>query len=282
VAVHDWQIKELVKVAKPGKVTPCQIEFWDIAGLIKGASEGAGLGNKFLANIREVNAIVHLVRAFKDLNVIYSEGDVNALDPIGEMEDVQTELVLSDLEICARKKLKKGLNKTENEIWQKVYKCLDDGIPVRKLDLTLDEIPIVKTLPLITAKPLIFAVNVDSTEPQGNELSKKFVDYITEHYPEIPHVVLSSTLEEELVQLKQDEGDEAAVEYMELAGLENSALDQLLEQCSNVLGLQKFYTAGPSHVSSWLVPKGATAPQAAGSIHGGFEKAFICTEICKV
>jgi len=206
-----------------------------------------------LQNIREVNAIVHLVRAFKDLNVIYSEGDVNALDPIEEMEDVQTELVLSDLEICARKKLKKGLNKAENDIWQKVFNCLDNGDPVRKLNLTLDEIPIVKTLPLITAKPLIFAVNVDSTEPQGNELSRKFVDYITEHYPGIPHVVLSSTLEEELVQLKQDEGDEAAAEYMELAGLENSALDQLLEQCSNVLGLQKFYTAGPSHVSSWLV-----------------------------
>ena len=121
VAVYDWQVKELVRVAQPEKVTPCQIEIWDIAGLIKGASEGAGLGNKFLQNIRSVNSIIHLVRCFEDINVIYSEGDVNNLDPITEMEDVQTELILSDLEICAKKTKKKGLTVLESQVWQKVY-----------------------------------------------------------------------------------------------------------------------------------------------------------------
>jgi ribosome-binding ATPase len=163
VAVHDTSIKKLVSVAKPEKVTPAQIEIWDIAGLIKGASEGAGLGNKFLQNIRQVNAIIHLVRCFEDINVIYSEGDVNNLNPVAEMDEVQTELILSDLEICARKRQKaKYVNALESQVWEKVYKQLDQGEPVRTLDFKIDEIPIVGTLPLITAKPLIFACNVSS------------------------------------------------------------------------------------------------------------------------
>ena len=264
-------------------MTPCQIELWDIAGLIKGASEGAGLGNKFLGNIRQVNAIVHLVRAFEDKSVIYSEGDVNNLDPIAEMEDVQTELVLSDLEVCAKKRKKKGVNKEEAALWEKVYKALDDGMPVRKLDFTLDERPFLKTLPLITAKPLVFAVNVGTDDyPDGNELSKRFISYVEEAYPGVPCIMLSSLLESDILQLRAEDGEEAAQEYMEASGMTESKLDCLLEECSNILGLQKFYTAGPSHVSSWLINKGSTAPQAAGTIHGGFEKAFICAEICKV
>ena len=127
VAVHDEQVRALMEAAKPAKVTPAQIEIWDIAGLIKGASEGAGLGNKFLQNIRSVNAIIHLVRCFRDVNVIYSEGDVTKLDPVVEMEEVQTELILSDLEICSRKKTKKGLTATESGVWTKVYRQLDGG-----------------------------------------------------------------------------------------------------------------------------------------------------------
>jgi len=121
VAVFDKQIKALVEAARPEKVTPAQIEIWDIAGLIKGASEGAGLGNRFLTNIRQVNAIVHLVRCFSDINVIYSEGDVTNLNPIAEMEEVQTELILSDLEVCVKRKNKRGLNPLENKLWQKVF-----------------------------------------------------------------------------------------------------------------------------------------------------------------
>jgi len=260
VAVVDKQVKALVRAAQPEKVTPAQIEIWDIAGLIKGASEGAGLGNKFLQNIRSVNAIIHLVRCFDDINVVYSEGDVTQLDPVSEMEDVQTELILSDLDICARKKAGKGQNAVENQIWAKVFKQLDSGQPVRSLDFAFDELPIVNTLPLITAKPLVFACNVDSDSFSrgGNRLTEKFITYAQESYPTIPVITLASLLEQEVTELRAEEGEEAALEYMELSGMseEDSALDRLLEECSNILGLQKFYTAGPTHVSSWFIKKG--------------------------
>jgi ribosome-binding ATPase len=161
VAVHDKQTRTLVAAAKPEKVTPCQIEIWDIAGLIRGASEGAGLGNKFLANIRSVNAIVHLVRCFPDLDIIHVE-DVANLDPISEMENVQTELILSDIEVCSKKKNKKGMTVKEGLVWDKVFKSLDDGKPVRSIKFTPDEVSIVKQLPLISAKPLIYACNIDA------------------------------------------------------------------------------------------------------------------------
>lgn len=224
-----------------------------------------------------------MVRCFEDLDVIYSEGDVNNLDPITEMEDVQTELILSDLEICARKNMKKGLTPREIGVWSKVYKQLDNGEPVRTLEFNIDEAPIVAELPLITAKPLLFACNV-GTEAfvDGSPLADQFIAYAKEKYPGTPTVVLSSLLEDEIVQIKQSDGQAAAEEYMELSGLEESVLDQLLEECSNILGLQKFYTAGETHVSSWFIKRGATAPQAAGAIHTAFEKAFICAEVSKV
>lgn len=214
-------------MAKPEKVTPCQIEIWDIAGLIKGASEGAGLGNKFLQNIREVNSIIHLVRCFEDINVIYSEGDVNNLDPITEMEDVQTELILSDLEICAKKTKKKGLTALESRVWQKVFEQLDQGEPIRTLEFTIDEIPIIEQLPFITAKPLIFACNIGNNDydHEGNEMTKKFIDHVKEKYPGTPTVILSSLLEEEISQIRSEEGEEAAQEYMELSNIPFSALD---------------------------------------------------------
>lgn len=180
VAVHDRQIRALTKAAKPEKVTPTQIEIWDIAGLIRGASEGAGLGNKFLANIRSVSAIVHLVRCFSDLDIIHVE-DVANLDPINEMENVQTELILSDIEVCHKKKNKKGMTVKEGLVWDKVFKQLDNGEPVRSIQFTPDEVAIVKQLPLISAKPLIYACNIDADSMlEGtNELATKFTDYVT-------------------------------------------------------------------------------------------------------
>ena len=148
-------------------------------------------------------------------------------------------------------------------MWTKVYKQLDDGLPVRTLDFNIDEAPIVAELPLITAKPLIFACNVDThsyMEEGMNPLAEKLYNHIQTNYPGIPFIQLSSLLEEELVQIRQNDGEEAAQEYMELSGLDESQLDNLLEQCSNILGLQKFYTAGPTHVSSWFIKRGSTAP----------------------
>jgi ribosome-binding ATPase len=152
---------------------------WDIAGLIKGASEGAGLGNQFLANIRSVNSIVHLVRCFEDLDVVHVE-DVANLDPVSEMENVQTELILADLDVCSRKKSKSKLTAKEQGVWEKVFKSLDDGKPVRSINFHYDEVAIVKQLPLITAKPLIYACNLgpDDIAAGSSALADKFVDYV--------------------------------------------------------------------------------------------------------
>ncbi len=209
VAVHDRQIRALAKAASPEKVVPAQIEIWDIAGLIKGASEGAGLGNKFLANIRSVSAIVHLVRCFSDIDVIHVE-DVTNLDPISEMENVQTELILSDIEVCNKKKNKKGMTQKESQVWDKVFKALDNGEPVRQIPFTFDEVAIVKQLPLITAKPLIYACNidVDSMANGTNELAEKFKTYVNQKYPQIPVVILSALLENDLVKIRNEDGEE--------------------------------------------------------------------------
>ena len=215
VGVYDKQIRALTKACQPEKVVPAQIEMWDIAGLIKGASEGAGLGNKFLANIRSVSAIVHLVRCFSDINVIHVE-DVTNLDPISEMENVQTELILSDIEVCNKKKGKKNLSTKEQQVWDKVFKCLDNGEPVRSIPFTFDEVAIVKQLPLITAKPLIFACNidVDSMAAGSNELADRFVKYVNQKYPSIPVVTLSALLENDLVKIRNEDGEEQVNEFM--------------------------------------------------------------------
>jgi len=200
------------------------------------------------------------------------------------MENVQTELILSDIEVCQKKKNKKGMTHKEGLVWDKVFKQLDNGEPVRTITFTPDEIAIVRQLPLISAKPLIYACNIDADSMQAgsNALADKFLAYVQNKYPTIPVIVLSALLENEIVKIRNDDGKEAAREFMTLYGLEESRLDLLLEHCSNVLSLQKFYTAGSTQVSSWFVEKGATAPQAAGKIHSHFETKFICAEICKV
>ena len=226
VGVYDKQIRTLNKACQPEKIVPAQIEMWDIAGLIKGASEGAGLGNKFLANIRSVSAIVYLVRCFSDINIIHVE-DVMNLDPISEMENVQTELILSDIEVCNKKKGKKNLSTKEQQVWEKVFKRLDNGEPVRSIPFTFDEVAIVKQLPLITAKPLIYACNidVDSMAAGTNELADRFVKYVTEKYPAIPVVILSALLENDLVKIRNEDGEEQANEFMQMYGLTDSRLD---------------------------------------------------------
>lgn len=173
----------------------------------------------------------------------------------------------------------------EGLVWDKVFKQLDNGEPVRSIFFTPDEVAIVRQLPLITAKPLIYACNIDidSMADGTNELADKFKAYVNKKYPTVPVVTLSALLENEIVKIRNEEGGEAsAEEFMEMYGLKESRLDELLEHCSNELGLSKFYTAGHVQVSSWFVEKGATAPQAAGKIHSHFETKFICAEICKV
>jgi ribosome-binding ATPase len=211
---------------------------WDIAGLIKGASEGAGLGNQFLSNIRSVSSIVHLVRCFKDIDIIHVE-DVTNLDPIAEMENVQTELILADIEVCSKKRSKFKLSSKEQQVWEKVFKALDDGKPVRSIPFVWDEIGIVKQLPLITAKPIVYACNIGADDVQlgYNDLSVKFTEYVKKHYPTTPVVTLSALLENEIVKARTEGGESAVEEFMQLYGLKESALDQLLEHCSDILSL---------------------------------------------
>ena len=166
-----------------------------------------------------------------------------------------------------------------------IFDHLNENEPVRTLNFTPDQWKIVSTLPLITAKPVIFACNIDAESylnENGNEMALKFKEYVDEKYKGLSVVNLCSTLESDISEIRGSDGDEVANEFMEMAGLEGSALDALLEECSNILNLQKYYTAGPTEVSSWFMKKGALAPEAAGKIHTKFEKAFICAEICKV
>lgn len=225
-----------MKASQTLKVVPAQIEMWDIAGLIKGASKGAGLGNQFLANIRSVNSIVHLVRCFEDIDIIYTE-DVMNLDPIAEMENVQTELILADIEVCARKKSKYKISTKEQQVWDKVLAALDDNKPVRSIDFQWDELAIVNQLPLITAKPIVYCCNIgpDDMHQGTNELATKFTDYVKQTYPTTPVVTLSALLENEIVKARTESGEESAREFMELYGLKESRLDELLEHCTDIL-----------------------------------------------
>ena len=288
VGIYDNYIERLTKVVNPEKVVPAQLEVWDIAGLIKGASDGAGLGNRFLANIRTVSVIIQVIRWFTDINVSHVEG-TDSFDPIGEMDAVKTELVLADLETWEKRLKRRGLTNDELKVWEKMFHHLDDGNAARDLEMTRDENDIIYQVPLLTHKPVIYCCNTDSEamEEGDNEISREFKKYIKEYEPNNPVITLSAELEFEASVMKNDGRDEAEKkelynEYFDVYGADGSKLSDLLTLWSDHLNLSKFYTAGPTAVSSWLIKKGATAEQAAGKIHTDFQKNFICAEISTV
>ena len=281
VAVPDKRLDALAKIYNPEKYTPAIIEFVDIAGLVKGASQGEGLGNKFLSNIREVDAIVHVVRCFESGDIIHVEGSV---DPLRDVETINLELILSDLEIVERaidrtvkaaKSDKKLLEKLD--VLNKVKEVLEGGKCARTLELTADELAWIDESRLLTLKPVIYVANISEDEVSGGYLQNAGYIKLSEHAAsegsEI--IAVSAQIEAELAEL---DGEEKAV-FLEDLGIDESGLDKLIKSGYSLLGLISFLTAGPKEVRAWTITKGTKAPGAAGKIHSDFERGFIRAEV---
>lgn len=280
VAVPDDRLEVLEKMHNSEKVIPTSIEFYDIAGLVKGASKGEGLGNKFLSHIREVEAIVHVVRCFEDENVVHVEGSV---DPLRDIETINLELIFSDLELLQRRidkttKLLKGDKSLQGEldILNKIKVTLEDGSSARTIDFTEDEEKFVKTLNLLSSKPIIYVSNVSEDElvENGgiNEYVKKVMEFAKSENAEV--IVVSAKIESEVAELD----DEERLAFLQELGLEETGLDKLINAGYSLLGLISFLTAGPKEVRAWTIRNGTKAPQAAGKIHSDIEKGFIRAE----
>ncbi len=282
VAVPDERLDKLAEMYDPDKITPAVIEFVDIAGLVKGASKGEGLGNKFLSNIREVDAIVHVVRAFEDENIVHVEGSI---DPIRDIETINFELIFSDLEIIARridrlkKQLKGGDKKYQVEIdfLEDLCTKLEKGISARALDFSDEEQEMLKEVSLLSLKPVIYAANVaedDYAKPMDeNVYVKKIAEFAASEKSEV--MVVSARIEEEIAELDKDE----KVMFLEELGATESGLDKLIKASYKLLGLISYLTAGKPEVRAWTITKGTKAPQAAGKIHTDFERGFIRAEV---
>lgn len=278
VAVPDERLPKLAALYNCKKITPTSLEFVDIAGLVKGASKGEGLGNKFLSHIREVDAIVHVVRCFEDENVTHVSGKVSPRDDI---ETVNLELIFADMEslekrIARAQNAGKGGDKkyaVEASFLQRLYKHLEAGAPLRTLELTEDERAEVDALFLLTSKPVIYVANVSEEDVNGNALTKEVQALASSEGSEV--VIISAKIEEELVALPDDEREL----FQEELGIKKSGLEQLVSACYSLLGLISFLTAGEKETRAWTIEKGTKAPQAAGKIHTDFEKGFIRAEI---
>lgn len=280
VAVPDARIDRLAEMYDPEKITPAVIEFVDIAGLVKGASKGEGLGNKFLSNIREVDAIVHVVRAFEDANIVHVDGSV---DPLRDIETINLELILSDLEILNRridktkKSLKSGDKKFQVELdfFEMVKAKLEEGLTARAIDFTDDELEMLSDVSLLTLKPVIYAANVAEEDytKEDNEYVKKIREFAATENSEV--MIISAKIEEEIAELDKEEKDM----FLSELGASESGLDKLIKASYKLLGLISYLTAGKPEVRAWTIKNGTKAPQAAGKIHTDFERGFIRAEV---
>lgn len=281
VAVPDERLRKLADMYDPEKITPTTIEFVDIAGLVKGASKGEGLGNKFLSHIREVDAIVHVVRCFEDGNIVHVDGSVN---PARDIDTINLELIFADLEVMerrvdrTRKMLKSGDKKfhTELEIYESIKQTLEKGLPVRSMNFEGEDREIVNQLFLLTSKPVLYAANVSENDlslPDGNRFVKELRAIADKEKSEV--MVICAKIEEEIAQLDDEEKNM----FLNDLGLAESGLDRLIKASYRLLGLISFLTAGQPEVRAWTIVKGTKAPQAAGKIHSDFERGFIRAEI---
>ena len=280
VAVPDERIDNLAKMYNPQKVTKAVVEFVDIAGLVKGASKGEGLGNKFLSHIREVDAIVQVVRCFEDPNVVHVDGYIN---PLRDIETINLELIFADLETLDKRleKATKNLKadkkyQSEIDLIKKIKENLNKGIPVRALEFNEDEQEILKDMFLLTAKPIIYIANISEEQisnAENEEMVKQVKEYAEKENAEV--IPLCVKIEEELSGL--DEQDKK--EMLEALGLDESGLDKLIKKSYSLLGLISFLTAGEPEVRAWTIKKGTKAPQAAGKIHSDIERGFIKAEV---
>ena len=281
VTVPDSRLDVLAKMYDPKKYTPAIIQFVDIAGLVKGASQGEGLGNKFLSNIRECDAIVHVVRCFEDDNIIHVDGSV---DPMRDLETINMELIFSDIEMVDRridrtKKAMKGDKAlaSELELFERIKATLEDGLSARTMELSDDEKEMLFDTPLLTMKPVIYVANVSedeaSSEPTGNAAYMKVKEFAATENSAV--IAVCAGIESEIAEL---DGEEKAL-FLADMGIEESGLDKLIKASYSLLGLISYLTAGPEEVRAWTITKGTKAPQAAGKIHSDFERGFIRAEV---
>ena len=279
VGVPDARLDKIAKIGGSKQIVPTQLEFVDIAGLVRGASKGEGLGNQFLANIRETDAIIKVVRCFEDDNVTHVEG---AVDPIRDAETIETELMLADMESLEKrvtslsKKARVGEKeaKQQLDLVERTLKALADGKPARTVEVSEDDQKAFQMLQLLTSKPILFVCNVDEdSAAEGNALSAKVAEMAAAQGAR--SVVISAKIEEEVSQLDSDEEKQ---EFLETLGLEETGLARVIREGYALLGLITFFTVGPKEARAWTVYKDAKAPQAAGAIHSDFEKGFIKAE----
>lgn len=279
VSVPDKRLEVLRELYDSKKLVPTAIEFYDIAGLVKGASKGEGLGNKFLSHIREVAAIVHVVRCFEDDNVVHVDGKIG---PLSDIETINLELIFSDAEMLERRieKSKKAAKAdkamaAEVELLTRVKEVLDEGKSARTMDLSEEEIEFVKSLNLLSYKPVIYCANVsedDLINEEENDFVKEVREFATTEDAEV--ITICAKIEQEVAELEDDE----KMEFLNEMGLKESGLDKLIRSSYHLLDLISFLTAGPQEVRAWTIRKGTKAPQAASKIHSDIERGFIRAE----
>lgn len=281
VAVPDKRLDVLAEISKTQKIIPTAIEFCDIAGLVRGASKGEGLGNQFLSHIRAVDSIVHVVRCFDDPNVVHVDGSV---DSIRDIETINLELIFSDLDMVEKRllRLKKGLKgdkslQKEHDLIERIKAVLEENMPARSMDFSDEDRELLKHIDLLTNKPVIYAANVSEddliTDGNDNPNVAKVREFAKAENAEV--VVVSAQIEAEISELEQDEKKE----FLNDLGLEESGLDKLIRAGYSLLGLISFLTTGVKETRAWTVKKGSSAPQAAGRIHSDFERGFIRAEV---
>jgi len=279
VDVPDDRLEKLAKIHQSKRIIPTSIEFCDIAGLVKGASGGEGLGNKFLSHIREVDAIVHVVRCFENPDIVHVNGDI---DPIRDIEIINTELLLSDMELLERRlerssRAAKGNKEllAEVKLIEAILNHVGEGKSIRTMELSEEDNNLIKSFNLLSSKPIIYVANVsedDLLDSDNNEYVKRVKEYAKEEDAEV--IAVSAEIEEEISQLEDDE----KAEFLQELGLEKSGLDKLIQASYKLLGLISFLTAGPQETRAWTIKEGTLAPQAAGKIHSDMERGFIRAE----
>lgn len=281
VSVPDRRLDRLAEMYEPEKFTPATIEFVDIAGLVKGASKGEGLGNKFLANIREVDAVVHVVRCFENDDIVHVEGSI---DPRRDVETIELELVLSDLDAIERridktKKLCKADKKYEKDcaFFERVKQTLEEGKTARSIDYTDEEKELLNSVSLLTNKPILYAANLSEKDFEAGLESNKYLQIVKEIAAQENAEVLPICAEMESQIAEMSEEDKKL--FLQDFGLQESGLDRLVRTCYHLLGLISFLTAGKPEVRAWTIKNGTKAPQAAGKIHTDFERGFIRAEV---
>lgn len=278
VPVPDLRLDKLAEIAKSEKVIPTVMEFVDIAGLVAGASKGEGLGNQFLANIRETDAIAQVVRCFEDADVVHVDGKV---DPLSDVETINTELILADFESIEKavkrvERVAKSGNKealAQKELYQKLADHLGEGKPARLFEIDKEQEPVIHQLHLITRKPMMYIANVDEASLEGSELADRLKQLAATENAQV--VIVCAQIEAEIAQLEDVERDE----FLQDMGLDEPGLNRVIRAGYELLELQTFFTAGPKEARAWTVLQGASAPQAAGRIHTDFEKGFIRAEV---